>query len=63
MAKEPEKSKRPSIAVPAEQGEFRHLSEGAEAECVTGYREPHCECGAYDLEWFIAAAEVKTLES
>lgn len=44
-------SDRPRIAVPAEQGEFMHHAEDAEAPCVTGRPAPQCGCGRYDLEW------------
>jgi len=44
-------SGRPRIAVPAEQGEFMHHAEGAEAACVTARPAPQCGCGLYALEW------------
>jgi len=43
--------KRPTVAVPAEQGEFLHQAEDAEGPCVTGRPASRCECGLYDLAW------------
>ncbi len=50
MAKE-KPSDRPRVKIPAEQGEFMHQAEEAEAPCVTRRPDSRCECGLYDLEW------------
>lgn len=53
MAKEKTKDEvaRPSVTIPATQGQFHHHADGTDEACVTERPAPSCACGAYELAW------------